>query len=298
MTQLAIAIVHYHAEPLLAQCLKRLQASSFADLAVCVVDCGSGSGLEWVPLLDARFRVLSPGRNLGFAAGTNLAFHHLPPDTPYLLMLNPDVLVEPDTIERLVGILDEEPSLGAAVCKLLLPSGAIDPACRRSDPRLFSAFSKQTGLQRLFPRSRLFGRYNLTYLDANAPHEVNSGTGACLLIRRQAWLAAGGQLDERFFLYGEDLDLCRRIRQAGYRLLYRPDVTATHIKGSGRIRDSRTTVYFYRAMWTYYRKWGKYRSNPIVLVPLIGTIALLALIELTGNSGRRAIHSPQGRDNP
>jgi GT2 family glycosyltransferase len=91
-------------------------------------------------------------------------------------------------------------------------------------------------------------------------------------------------------LYGEDLDLCRRIRMAGYRILYWPEVTALHVKGSGRTRDAVTTVHFYKAMWTYYRKWGRFKHNPVVLVPLVLAIGALGVVEL----GKNRLLSMQG----
>jgi GT2 family glycosyltransferase len=284
--RLGIAIVHYHAEHLLQRCLACLRASEVDDFRACILDCGSREGLERYVRGDDRFQVVSPGRNIGFAAGSNRAFAQMAEPVPFLLSLNPDVFVEPDTIGHMIQELEQCPEVGAVSCALRLPSGALDPACRRSDPTLFSAFSKHVGLQRCFPRSRLFGRYNLTYLDADQPHEVDSGTGGCLLIRREAWQAAGGGFDERFFLYGEDLDLCRRIRQAGYRIRYIPWARATHVKGSGRIRAFPTTVQFFKAMWTYYRKWGRHRNNPIVLALLAAGLMVLTAWESVHNAGK------------
>jgi hypothetical protein len=230
--------------------------------------------------------VLQAPGNVGFSAGLNLALTELPESAPYLLLLNPDVFVDPDTLEKTVEVLSADHSLGAVTCKVVRPEGNIDPACRRSDPTLLSGLSRYLGLQALFPRSRLLGRYNLTYLDPNRQHEVDSGTAAYLLIRRDALVAAGGGMDERFFLYGEDLDLCRRIRAGGYRILYWPHVRAVHVKGSGRPRSPRATFEFHRAMWIYYRKWGTHRRNVLVLVPLFGAIAALGVVELVQSSLR------------
>jgi GT2 family glycosyltransferase len=201
------------------------------------------------------------------------------------------VLVEPETLGAVLEVLEARPDVGAVTCRLLLPTGNIDPACRRSEPTAVTALAKQLGLSRLFPRSRVLGRYNLTYLTPSETHEIDSGTGAFLLLRRSALDAAGGRLDERFFLYGEDLDLCRRIRQAGYRILYWPGVTALHVKGSGRIRDARTTLHFYRAMWIYYRKWGRFSSNPLVLAGLGGGLVVLGTAELARNAIRRTLRT-------
>lgn len=288
MTKLAIAIVHYHAEVLLSRCVKSLEASKFTDFRALIVDNGSTEPLDSMTD-DQRFEFLRAERNLGYAAGTNRALDRLPADTPFVLLLNPDVQVAPGTLDKMISVLDERPDVGAATPKLVLPSGRLDPACRRAEPTAVSALSKQLGLQRLFPGSRLLGRYNLTHLDAEKTHEVDSGTGAFLLLRREALARIGGRLDERFFLYGEDLDLCRRVREAGYRILYWPRARALHVKGSGRIRSLRTTFHFYRSMWLYYRKWGRGRRNPLVLVPLLAILALLMTLELCRNGLRRLL---------
>ena len=286
MARLAIAVVHYRAEDMLRRCVEALTASTFDDFELMVADNGSASHLDWVERCDPRCRVVSGGSNLGFAAATNLALAGLAA-SELVLLLNPDVFVEPGTLAELVALLEREPDVGAATCKLVRLNGDLDAACRRSDPTLLSAAAKHLGLQALFPHSRVFGRYNLTYLDPQAACDIDSGTAAFLLMRRAALVAAGGRLDESFFLYGEDLDLCRRIRQAGYRIRYWPRARAVHVKGSGRPRGPRATLEFHRAMWIYYRKWGTFRRNGLVLVPLLGAITALGAIALVGSTLRR-----------
>ncbi len=290
MTRLGVAIVHYRAEELCRECVRRLRSSDMSDFAAVIVDNGSDQRLEGFED-DPRFGLEEPGRNLGYAAGINLALERLPPSTPYVLLLNPDVLVERETIGSVVDALGAEHEIGAATCRLLLPSGELDPACRRSEPTVVTALAKQLGVSRLFPGNRILGRYNLTYLDPDLPHDVDSGTGAFLMLRRRALQEVGGRLDERYFLYGEDLDLCRRIRAAGYRIRYLPAAIAHHVKGSGRIRDGRTTRHFYRAMWSYYRKWGRFRSNPLVLAGLSGMLVALGSAELARNAVRRKLQA-------
>ena len=293
MTRAAVAVVHFHAEALLEDCLARLSASSLTDFRAVVVDNGSFASLDGL-LGDPRIDLVPTPHNLGFAAGVNRALEQLPPDAPYLLLLNPDVQLETDTIETLVVALESEPGVGAASCALRLLDGNLDPACRRAEPTAFSALAKQLGLHRLFPSSPLFGRYNLVGVDARAPHDIDSGTGALLLIRRDALDQAGGRLDERFFLYGEDLDLCRRLRDAGHRVRYFPQASALHVKGSGRIRTLGVTLHFYRAMWIYYRKWGRFRRNPLILGGLAAGLLFLACQEILRNGIRRHFESRTG----
>jgi GT2 family glycosyltransferase len=282
---LGVAIVHYRADDLLRRCLDRLRRSTLQDFAVCVVDNGSDEGLTWLDGLDPRIDVVRPSANLGFAAGVNLAVRRLPA-SPFLLLLNPDVLVEEHTLAAVRETLEGHPGLGAATCRLVLPDGAIDPACRRAEPTLFSAFAKQFGLAALFPRSARLGRYNLRALDPERPHAIDSGSGAFLMLRRRAFAAAGG-LDERYFLYGEDLDLCRTVRGAGWAVAYTPSAQALHVKGSGRVRAASATLHFHRAMWTYYRKWGDRGRNVVVLAALAVAISTLAVTEIVRNAFRR-----------
>jgi GT2 family glycosyltransferase len=290
--RLGIAIVHFHAEALLADCLAHLRASSLADFRVHLVDCGSRAGLRAVVGDDPRVRLIEPGRNLGFAVAANLAFAGFPAGTPWLLSLNPDVLVEADTLETLLAALAADPALGAATCRLDLPSGAIDPACRRGDPTLVGALAYYAGLGRLLPAGWGAGRYHLVHLDATQPHRIDSGTGAFLMLRRAALDACGGGFDEAFFLYGEDLDLCRRIRAAGFDILYTPAARATHVKGSGRPRSLHATWHFQRAMWTYYRRWGRFRRNPLVLATLLAALLVLGLAQALRHGARRLLPVP------
>jgi GT2 family glycosyltransferase len=281
----AVAIVHYHADDMLRRCLRALAASSLPDFVACVVDHGSNGGVGWAEQIDPRIRVVAPGQNLGFAAGTNLALRHLPEDTPYIALLNPDVFVEPTTLARAVEAFDD-PAVGIVSGKLVRPDGDLDHACRRAEPDLLSGLARELRLDRLFPGNRRLGAYAMTYADPEQPRDVDSGSAAFLVVRRSILERIGLCLDERFFLYGEDLDLCRRARGAGYRVVYRPQVRAVHVKGSGRVRGVHETVRFYQAMWIYYRKWGRHRRNPLLLIPLAATLAGLGTVAVVSNTVR------------
>ena len=295
MTRLAVAIVHYRAEHLLERCLQALVSSTVSSWRVCIVDNGSTDGLAWTPGIDPRFAVIRTEKNIGFAAGTNQAIRHLGAAAPYVLMLNPDVVVEPDTLEGVMKTMDRDTTLGAATCRLNLLSGGIDPACRRAEPDCLSALFKFVGLNRLFPRNRFFGRYNMTEVDSSRAHDIQSATCAFLMIRQEALDALpDGLLDERFFMYGEDLDLCRRLREVGYRIRYQPEFLATHVKGSGRIRSIPTTFHFYHSIWIYYRKWGRQRFNPLVLLPLALLTIFFAALEIFRTTIRRTLTSMGG----
>ena len=291
----AVAVVHYHAEEMLRRCLGALAASTLSSFEVCVVDNGSADGLPWAEKIDPRIRVVTLGQNLGFAAATNLAVRQLDTATPYIALLNPDVFVEPTTLARAVAAFDD-PAIGIVTGKLVRLDGGIDHACRRGEPDLVSGLARQLGLDRLFPGSRRLGAYALAYEDPDQPRDIDSGTAAFLLLRRSMLARIGACLDERFFLYGEDLDLCRRARSAGYRVVYRPLVTAVHVKGSGRVRGVHATVRFYQAMWIYYRKWGRHRRNPLVLGALGAALAGLGAVAVVRNGIRAAWRRRDRRD--
>jgi GT2 family glycosyltransferase len=174
-------------------------------------------------------------------------------DVPrYALLLNPDTLVPATALAGLVAYMDAHPRCGAAGPRLLLPSGVLDLACRRS--LAFDAFIyRMLGLSRLFPRSRRFGQYNLTYLSPDIETEVGSVVGACMLVRREA-IAQAGLLDEAFFMYGEDLDWSAAIHQAGWEVRYNPAVTVVHVKRAASRQSHRAQIAFHEAMLYFYRK--------------------------------------------
>jgi len=258
-----VVIVNYNTAGLLERCLTAVSASCLdRPLSVLVVDNDSqDNSVEMVRRQFPQVLVLETGRNLGFARANNVALRRILALLPELvrcghavLLLNSDCFVEPETIARLVAVLDREPTVAVVGPKLVLPDGRLDLACRRSFPTPESALWKLTGLATLFPRSRRFGRYNLTCYDPDQPLEVDAVSGACMLVRLRA-IEEVGLLDEAYFMYGEDLDWAYRIKARGWRVRYEPAARAVHVKGGswGR-RDPRVLWEFYRAMALFYRR--------------------------------------------
>jgi GT2 family glycosyltransferase len=262
MARLAIVILNYNRADLLADCL----VSIYAGAAVCspdvwVVDNASSDGS--VAMVQRHFPqahlIVSP-RNGGFAYGNNLALHEilalpaaLAPD--YTLLLNNDTLVPAGALDGLVQYLERHHEAGVVGPQLLLPDGSLDMACRRSFPTPEVALYRMLGLSRLFPRSRRFGRYNLTYLDPNQETEVDAVVGACMLLRTSV-IREVGLLDEQFFMYGEDLDWAYRIKQYGWRIMYYPAVTVWHYKRAASTRRAIPSIRaFYDAMRIFHRKY-------------------------------------------
>jgi GT2 family glycosyltransferase len=171
----------------------------------------------------------------------------------------------------MVAYLDARPQAGIAGPKLVLPSGELDLACRRSFPTPEVSFYRLTGLSKLFPKSRLFGRYNLTYLSPDVETEVDSVVGAFMLVRGAA-IAQAGLLDENFFMYGEDLDWALRLKQHGWQTRYNPAVTVLHVKRAASRRSRKAQIAFHEAMLYFYRK-----HYAAVTHPLVGALVVLGI---------------------
>lgn len=258
MPRLAVVILNYNRADLLADCLASIQAAPPRyPLTVWVVDNASSDGSA--AMVSTRFptvRLIASPRNDGFAAGNNLALRLIIAgnEADYVLLLNNDTLVPPGSLDKLVAYLEEHPTVGAVGPKLILPDGSLDLACRRSFPTPEVAFYRMVGLAQLFPQSPRFGRYNLSYLDPNQTHEVDSLVGACMLLRAGV-IGEVGLLDEQFFMYGEDLDWCYRIKQYGWQIVYYPDVLVHHYKRAASTRRAIPSIRaFYDAMRIFHRK--------------------------------------------
>jgi GT2 family glycosyltransferase len=196
--------------------------------------------------------VLANPTNVGFARACNQAIARA--TGRWILLLNPDSVVEPGAIAAAVAFGDSEPSVGILGARVRLPDGRLDAPCRRSFKTPGIYFYKFSGLSRLFPRSRRFGRYYLSYLDEERSADVDAVIGAFMLVRREV-IDQIGALDERFFMYCEDEDWCFRAKSAGWRVVYFPDAVVWHRKGaSGRTRATRTTLAWHRSLYLFHRK--------------------------------------------
>ena len=257
---LGIIIVNYNTRELLHRCLETVFASQGLTFRVCVVDNASTDGsVALVTRAFPQVLLLENEENLGYPAANNqglqaLGFEQQGETVPrYALLLNPDTEVPPDGLAQMVAFMDDHPQAGAAGPKLVQPDGSLDLACRRSFPSPEVSFYRMIGLARLFPKSHRFGRYNLTYLDPDQEAEVDSVVGAYMQVRRETiWQV--GLLDDSFFMYGEDLDWAYRIKAAGWKVYYYPQVTVLHVKRAASRHSARAQVEFWRAMEIFYRK--------------------------------------------
>ena len=260
MLDLGIVIVNYNTRDLLRTCLETVAAST-GDFSteVCVVDNASADGSG--AMVAAEFpqvKLIVNSDNRGYPAANNQGLRALGypdgDDAPrFALLLNPDTELPPTALAEMMAFMHDRPAAGVAGPRLVLRDGSLDLACRRSFPSPAVSFYRLSGLARLFPHSRRFGRYNLTYLDPNEETEVDAVVGAFMMLRREV-IQEIGLLDETFFMYGEDLDWCYRAKEAGWKVYYNPAVTVLHVKRAASKHSARAQVEFWRAMTLFYRK--------------------------------------------
>ncbi len=246
---LSIIILSYKSK----EHLKVLLPSVFAStkkyaFEVIVVDNDSQDGTaEAVEslLLSIPNLKLIRNKNTGFSAGNNLGIKQA--QGRYVLLLNPDTKVEPDTFEVMLDMMENRPTVGITGCKVIKPGGNLDLACRRRFPNPLNSF------KRLFLLNNK--DYNYSDVDENKEMEVDSVVGAFLLIRKFV-VDQIGFLDEKFFMYGEDLDWCFRCKAAGFKVLYYPRTFITHYKGASSAQvPQRALRWFHDAMWIFYKKY-------------------------------------------
>lgn len=277
--ELGIVIVSYNVRDLLRDCLMSLRSARGVDgVAVVVVDNASHD--DSAAMVRAEFpevTLIDSGVNHGYVLGNNLGLRHLgglPRPPRNYLLLNPDTVLPPDALRALLDQLDEFPSIGAIGPRLVMGNGELDWACRRGFPTPLTSLYHMIGLGRLFPRSRRFGRYRLTFLDERAVADVDAIVGAFMLVRGQT-LDEVGLLDDRFFMYGEDLDLAYRIKQAGWRVVYNGRIDVLHYKRQSSRRSRRAAREFYRAMMVFFRKhYAPITPGPARLLIELGIRAL------------------------
>lgn len=251
---LSIIIVNYNVKEFLQNLLVSIRRSiDGLSSEIIVIDNASDDGS--VEIIKEKFpdvRLIANRENVGFGAANNQGLEAS--CGKYILLLNPDTIVQEDTFTKLIRFFETKPDAGLVGCKILNSDGTLQLACRRGFPGPWTSFCKVTGLSKLFPKSRIFAKYNLTYLDENQTYEVDAISGAFMMMRRELYEKIGG-FDSQFFMYGEDLDLCYRSQKAGFRNYYYHDTQIIHYKGESTKRSSLDeTKVFYDAMHLFVKK--------------------------------------------
>lgn len=298
MLDLAVVIVNYNVRDLLRDCLSSLYDSKGDfTFGVCVVDNDSHDGSA--AMVESEFPQvhLIRAENEGYARGNNLGLRYFGfgegtekenPAPRYALLLNADTLLPPSALADMIRFMDERPKAGVVGPRLVRTDGSLDRACRRSFPTPEVAMYRIFGLSRLFPHSKRFGRYNLTYLSPDVTTELDSVVGAFMLIRREV-LSQIGLLDERYFMYAEDLDLCYRAKQQDWQVWYNASVTVLHYKGqSSRQRSAFANQQFYETMRLFHDKHFKNRTFFLLNWLIYAAIDILGAWALLQNRLRPA----------
>jgi N-acetylglucosaminyl-diphospho-decaprenol L-rhamnosyltransferase len=239
---LSIVIVAYKSRAEIGDCLGSLPASlEGRAVEIVMVDNSAGTVESVGEIVRTRFpraTYLAPEKNLGFGRANNLGFVRSTGE--FVLFLNPDTIGNEAAIAHCLRRLREDASIGLVSPKLVQKDGTMDLACRRSIPSLWDGFCRASGLAARFPHRALFAGYNLTHLPPDGTYDVGAINGAFMLGPRRAFAQVaenGAVFDERFFMYGDDLDLCMRVARAGFRIVYDGSVRIVHLKGMSVARD-------------------------------------------------------------
>jgi len=285
--ELSVVIVNYNVKYFLEQALLSVEkASTGLSVEVFVVDNNSvDDSVRMVKEKFPKVILIANDHNPGFSTANNQAIRQA--TGKYILLLNPDTVVEEDTFKVCLDFMNQHPKAGGLGVKMIDGSGNFLPESKRGFPSPFVAFCKTFGLSSLFPKSKLFNRYHLGFLDHHENHEVEVLAGAFMWLRKSV-LDEIGLLDEAFFMYGEDIDLSYRIVQAGYQNYYLADTRIIHYKGESTRKGSLNYVRtFYNAMIIFARKHFQGERAWLYIMMLKAAIYFRATITLLGNLVRQ-----------
>ena len=280
MIDLSIIVVNYNVKEFILNMLASLQpALKNISSEIIVVDNDSeDNSVEAIRKKHPEVILIENKKNLGFGTANNIGLEKS--SGKYILFLNPDTIVRQNTFSTMIDFFEKNPHAGLAGCKILNPDGSFQLPCRRGFPGPWTSFTKLTGLSSLFPKSKLFAKYNLTYLDENETYEVDAVSGAFMMIRREVYEKIGG-FDPIFFMYGEDLDLCYRTQKEGYKVYYVHSTEIIHYKGESTKRSTLDeTNVFYKAMQLFVKK---HLSSSIIVQLVLRLAIILRKVFAFGN---------------
>ena len=274
---LSVVIVNYQTFELTRNTINSIFEYSYPfSYEILVVDNASSD--DSLSKLQDYFKdkvtFIASKENNGFAAGNNQALRIA--KGRYVLLLNSDTIVWENTLEDIYNYMEKHTDVGASGCRVLLENGDLDKACKRSFPNVKNSFF------RLFhiPTNSKDDNYNLDDLPDDEIYEIDCLTGAFMFMRAEA-LNEAGLLDETFFMYGEDIDLCYRIKKAGWKIIYYGESKITHLKGASSKKQKNKLIYeFYRAMYIYYKKHHASESSFLVNIVVYIGIAVLCILKL------------------
>jgi GT2 family glycosyltransferase len=288
-TDLSIIIINYRTYEFTKQTIESIinKKHSFSYELIIVDNASGDNSLEKLKkdyhkrIDEDLIKFITNNENKGFAYANNLALKKT--NSKYLLLLNSDTKIVKDCLEKCLKVMDTDKNIGALGCKILLPDGSLDKACRRSYPDVKVSLYRMTGLSHIFPKSKRFNKYNLTYLNENGVYEVDCLSGAFMLLRSEV-LNQVGFLDEAFFMYGEDIDYCYRIKENRWKIYYYGEAEIIHYKGASSKKIESKLIYeFYNSMQIFYNKHYRKKYPRIITIITITGIWILYRLKLIRN---------------
>lgn len=285
---LSIIVLNYKTRDLTLACLQSVFSSATSYIyEVILIDNASNDGI--IPTVNEQYPqviCIANTDNVGFSRANNQGIRIA--KGRYVLLLNSDTIVELDTLDVMLRFMDENPNVGASGCKIVLPDGSLDKACKRGFPTPSASFYYAFGFSRLFPKIPRFNQYQLGYLSPNDDYPIDSLVGAFMLIRREA-VEQVGILDEEFFMYGEDIDWCYRIKEAGWVNYYYPRTQIVHHKGASSRRKPFKIIYeFHRAMILFHNKHYRKKYSWLTNAMVYAGVSLKFILSLVRNKLRPA----------
>ncbi len=285
MIDLSVVVLNWNVRDLLDRCLASLRSDHCA-LEIIVVDNASRD--DSVAMVRAKYpqvTLIANAENRGFTGGNNQGIEASL--GRYVMVLNPDTEVLGNTLDRLVLYLDEHPDIGAIGPQLLNPDRSIQPS-RRRFPTLMTAFFESTWLQGIAPR-RILAHYYMDDVPATTTHEVDWLNGACTVFRREVFDRVGLYDVQNFFMYSEELDLCRRVKEAGWKIVYLPQAQVVHYVGKSSDQAlAARHIYFQMSKVRYFRKWhGTAQANLLRLFLLSQYLWQIGLESAKGALGSK-----------
>ncbi len=288
----SVCIVSWNVADDLRVCLESVRAQQIPTTFEIIV-ADNASSDDSVAMIREHFpevKLIVNDENLGFAKATNQTLRAA--EGRYLMMLNPDTVLEPDCLEKLVAVADAHPEAGIVAPRLVYPDGSLQYSCRRF-PTIAAAVYRNTIFGRLFPNAEPAAEYIMRDCDHETQHEVDWASGACLLIRREAFEEVG-ELDEGFVWGSEDVDYCYRMHQAGWSVLYSPVTDVVHAVGKSTDQAVvPTIVRTHRGMYRLYSK--HFARNPLSRLLVWIGVWLRAGLLIISWEGRRLISNTWGR---
>ncbi|MGG4126625.1 glycosyltransferase family 2 protein [Paenibacillus illinoisensis] len=279
----SIIIVNYNTRQLTLDCLESVYTSitSYSYEIIVVDNDSRDDSVQAIRKSYPQVQLIANSHNTGFAKANNQAMKAA--KGRYILLLNSDTIVKQDTLHTMIYFMDRYPEMGASGCKVILPNGSLDKACKRGFPTPSASFYYAFGISRMFPDRPKFNQYQLGHLSPDDEYPVDCLVGAFMLVRRETIDQVGG-LDETFFMYGEDIDWCYRIKEAGWGIYYYPRTYIVHYKGASARRKPMKIIYeFHRAMWVFHRKHYAKRYGILINTAVLLGISLKFSLSLIRN---------------